>query len=127
MIRGIRPEDLAALKTLHKRMGFGYPFPDLKIQDVGLVATNWHDKPMMAALAVPIVDCYLLIDPEATTPGARWETFKQLHQAMREELQKRGYRWAQADIPPQIDRSFGKRLNRLGWIKSEWPCWAAEI
>lgn len=127
MIRGIRPEDLTVLKELHKQMGFGYPFPELKIHDIGKVVTDESDRPIMAALAVPVVDCYLLVSPNALTPGERLALLHKLHEAMRAEIKDRGYNWAEADIPPEIERSFGKRLKKLGWFKSAWPMWAAEV
>lgn len=108
-------------------MGFGYPFPELRIQDVGKVVTNESGNPVMAALAVPIVDCYLLVDPNSGTPGERLSNLRNLHESMRMELRERGYQWAQADIPLVIEKSFGKRLQRMGWFKSEWPTWATEV
>jgi len=127
VIRSIRPEDLPRLKALHSKMGFGYPFPELRIHDVGKVVTDESGIPVMAALAVPIVDCYLLLEPDHGTPGNRLRNLLALHESMRVELKERGYRWASADIPPEVEKSFGRRLQRLGWIKSEWSMWATEV
>jgi hypothetical protein len=107
-------------------MGFGYPFPELRIQDVGKVVTE-DDRIVMAALGVPIIECYLLVSPNSGTPGERLLNLKALHAAIRAELKERGYQWGQSDIPPEIEKSFGKRLKKLGWFKSEWPSWAVQI
>ncbi len=115
------------MKELHAKMGFGYPFPKLRVHDVGKVVADAGDRVVMAALAVPIVECYLFLDPSEGTPGERHRNLLGLHQAMRLELKDRGYQWGAAAIPPEVERSFGKRLNRMGWIKSEWATYAAEI
>lgn len=127
MIRGLVPTDIPLLKAIHQRMGLEYPFPDLRITDVARVACDESSEPFMAALAVPIPECYLLMDRSKATPGERFRTLVRLHEAMREDLKGRGYRFAQADIPPEIERSFGKRLRNLGWVKSEWPTWVSAV
>ena len=126
-IRGLRPEDVPALRLIHAKLGFEYPFPDLPITSVGKVACDEGGRPLCAALAVQIMEIYLLMDPEALTPAKRLELLSRMHEAMRSEVAERGYGWAQADIPPEIERSFGKRLRKLGWFRSEWTSWAIKV
>lgn len=126
-IRGIRPEDINELRAIHQRMGFGYPFPDLAIKDIGMVLVDEQDKPVQAALVVPIGEAYFLMNPDWRGPRERFDAFVDLHEAMRQEVQSRGYAWVQADLPPEVEKSFGRRLLNLGWIKSAWHTYARKV
>lgn len=126
-IRGIRPEDITVLKEIHEKMGFGYPFPELQIQDVGRVLVDENDRPVQALLGVPVMEMYFLMDPEWLSPVDRFDAFKELHKEMHREVACRGYAFAQADIPPEVEKSFGRRLKRLGWVKNIWSTFSFKI
>jgi hypothetical protein len=34
---------------------------------------------------------------------------------------------AQAFLPPRIARAFGRRLERLGWLRDPWPCFSRRV
>lgn len=106
-------------------MGFGYPFPDLKIHDVGKVLEA--DRPVMAALAVPRMEVYLLMDPDFGDPKERFDRFLELYREMQLEIASRGYEWVVADIPPEVEKSFGRRLKKLGWYRTEWANYATKV
>jgi len=113
---------------MHAAMGFGYPFPKLRVHDVAKVLTNAGDRIVMAEMAVPIVECYVLVDPGEGTPGERHANILALDQAVRVELKERGYQWRMADIPPEVEKSFGRRLiKEAGWFKTRWATYAGEI
>jgi len=74
-----------------------------------------------AALLRLTAEAYLLLDPEAGTPRARWEWLLGLHGVTEREAARRGLEDVHAWLPPEIAGKFGKRLTRLGWVKDdEW-------
>ena len=81
----------------------------------------------MAILQRLTAETYLLHDPAAGTPRQRWQNFLALHEAALHDAAARGLDDAQAFLPPQIARSFGRRLARLGWTRDPWPCFSRRV
>ncbi|MBZ5644134.1 MAG: hypothetical protein LAO19_15335 [Acidobacteriia bacterium] len=81
----------------------------------------------MAILQRLTAETYLLHDPAAGTPRQRWQNFLALHDAALHDAVARGLDDAQAFLPPQIARSFGRRLARLGWTRDPWPCFSRRV
>jgi hypothetical protein len=82
---------------------------------------------IMAVLQRLTAETYLLHDPGAGTPRQRWQNFLALHDAALRDAAARGLDDAQAFLPPQIARSFGRRLARLGWMRDPWPCFSRHV
>jgi hypothetical protein len=82
---------------------------------------------IMAVLQRLTAETYLLHDPDAGTPRQRWQNFLALHDAALRDAAVRGLDDAQAFLPPQIARSFGRRLARLGWMRDPWPCFSRYV
>jgi hypothetical protein len=125
-IREYRPEDEPALRAMHAAQGFDYPFPDLSNQLflTRLVLEDDAGKPVMAALGRVTCEAFLLADPRAGRPGDRWQQLVVLHEAMRGALHARGFEDATCWVPPRIERAFGRRLRRLGWVRDAWPAFS---
>lgn len=52
-------------------------------------------------------------------PAETLGAIRMLHSAMAEELITKGYGEANAFLPPQVEKSFGRRLMRMfGWLKN---------
>jgi hypothetical protein len=52
-------------------------------------------------------------------PAETLGAIRMLHSAMAEELRAKGYRSADAFLPPQVEKSFGRRLMRtFGWVRN---------
>jgi hypothetical protein len=81
----------------------------------------------MAILQRLTVETYLLHDPDAGSPPQRWHNFQALHDAAVRDAALKGLDDAQAFLPPQIARSFGRRLARLGWTRDPWPCFSRRV
>jgi hypothetical protein len=81
----------------------------------------------MAILQRLTAETYLLHDPGAGTPRQRWQHFLALHDAARIHAAARGLDDVQAFLPPRIARAFGRRLERLGWIRDPWPCFSRRV
>jgi len=128
-IREYQPEDDAALRAMHSAQGFDYPFPDLSNQLflTRLVLEDDRGRPLMAALARVTCEAFLLADPRAGTPHDRWQQIVVLHEATRRALHAQGFEDATCWLPPRIERAFGRRLRRLGWLRDAWAAYSRKI
>ena len=113
MIREYRESDLALIKKLHAKQGFTYDMPDLNDPVFLLGAVS--DDGAGAAFVKVVGEAYFFLDPEHGQPIDRWETFLNLHHAIRDSAQTAGLSEVGCVIPPEVPKSFHRRLNRLGW------------
>jgi hypothetical protein len=137
--REYKQSDLAQLKAIHASQGFDYQFPDLsnplfvtklvltdtgdyanenRRQDAG-ATDNTNEKILAAAFLRLTAETYLLLDPHAGTPRARWQSLLALHAATHRDAWTRGLEDVHAWLPPPIAQKFGRRLQRLGWIRDD--------
>jgi hypothetical protein len=128
-IREYQPEDERALRAMHAAQGFDYPFPDLSNQLflTRLVLEDDDGRPLMAALGRVTCEAYLLAQPGAGTPQERWQRLVVMHEGMRRTLQAQGFEDATCWIPPRIERAFGRRLRRLGWVRDAWTAYSRKV
>ena len=123
-IRAYNETDLDALRAMHAAQSFGYAFPDLTDPRFLLRAVVEDDgKPRMAALLRLTAEAYLLADPAEGKPRQRWQWLLALHEATRRAAEARGLADVQAFLPPRVARSFGRRLENLGWRRDPWTCY----
>jgi len=129
IIRDYTPDDEPTLREMHAAQGFDYPFPDLANQLflTRLVLEDDAGRPVMAALGRVTCEVYLLARPGDGAPRARWNRLLVLHEAMRRALQAQGFEDATCWIPPRIERAFGRRLRRLGWVRDPWPAYSRRV
>jgi hypothetical protein len=129
LIREYTDADLAALERMHAAQGFGYPFPDVAdpIFLSKLVVEDDAGQPVMASLVRMTAEVYLLMDRSAAPPKASWERLLALHAAAERAARARGLADAHAFLPPQIERTFARRLVRLGWVKDPWPAYCKKL
>lgn len=123
MIREFRQSDGPALRRLHAAQGFDYEFPDLtQPQFVQiLVAVDDEDEPVQALIARKTVELYFVGDPNWRTPRWRLNFLLSLGYVMHKALARMGFTDVFAALPPEIEKTFGKRLRRsLGWVESRW-------
>jgi len=132
-IREYRESDLNALRAIHAAQGFQYPLPDLSnplfvtkliLSDAdkeGEAEKNAvpEEKIIGAALLRLTAEAYLLLDPKAGTPLERWQWLLHLHAATERDAWRRGLEDVHAWLPPPIARTFGKRIERLGWRRDD--------
>ncbi len=128
-VRPYTEADLEALKGMHRKQGFEYALPDpgnpLFLSK--LVVEDEAGEPVMASLVRLTSEVYLLADPEAGTPRQRWRWLIALHAAAERDALGRGLDDAHCWLPPQVARSFGRRLLRLGWKQPFWTCFARDL
>ena len=132
LIREYYDADLAQLRAIHAAQGFDYALPDLNnpLFLTKLVLTNGGDDPqdtghpspaaiLGAAFLRLTAEAYLLLDPRAGTPRHRWQWLLALHNAAAHDAWQRGLEDVHAWLPPPIAKKFGKRLERLGWLRDD--------
>ncbi len=121
LIREYSESDLDALRSIHARQGFDYPFPDLTdpIFVSKLVVEGENGRAVMASLARLTCEMYLLAGPGEGKPRERFDRLLALHAAGQRDLLARGLDDAHAWLPPRIAARFGRRLQSLGWIRDD--------
>ena len=121
LIREYSESDLDALRSMHARQGFDYPFPDLAdpIFVSKLVVEDESGRLVMASLARLTCEMYLLAEPGEAQPRQRFDRLLALHAAGQRDLLARGLDDAHAWLPPRIAARFGRRLQALGWIRDD--------
>lgn len=129
MIRAYEPKDLAALKRIHAAQGFSYELPDLSnpLHFIKLVDER-DGKIVQAAFAHLTAEIYFLLDPKWATPQERHLAFLEvMDEGKKQAWHPGGLDSLHAFLPPEIERSFGKRLLHHGWKKSLWPCYFSSV
>lgn len=126
-IRPLRGSDIPILERMHADSGFAYTMPDQRLIEAAFVVADENDEPVQVAIAERTVQLYLL-GKSGGHPMAKMRGIQQLHEALREKLKPLGYKFADAWLPPQIERSFGKRLIRsFGWLRNTWISYSVKI
>jgi hypothetical protein len=147
LIREYQEKDLNALRAIHAAQGFDYALPDLSnplyltklVLADATVAPGFNpassteaeeqkqdasrkggaDKILGAVLLRLTAEAYLLLDPKAGTPRDRWQWLLALQAAAERDAWQRGLEDVHAWLPPSIAKKFGKRIERLGWLRDD--------
>jgi hypothetical protein len=126
-LRDFKASDYEAVKELYVRQGFEYELPDMAAFMEIQVVVDDSDKPVMVLAARPTVEMFLVLDKEWETPQWRLEAFKLIHEAMRGKLEAAGITDAHCWLPPEIEKSFAKRLMRqFNWVQQLWNCYCRQ-
>src|SRR5215813_13351437 len=72
-----------------------------------------------AALLRLTAEAYLLLDPRHGTPRVRWNALLAPHAATERDAWQLGLEDVHAWLPPPIARKFGRRLQRLDWLRDD--------
>jgi hypothetical protein len=125
-IREYTEQDLVALRAIHAKQGFDYALPDLNhplfVTKVVLAKRDPESKEeaiLGAALLRLTAEAYLLLDPRLGTPRERWQALLALHAATERDAWRRGLEDVHAWLPPGLEKKFGKRIERLGWVRDD--------
>ena len=123
-VRYAMAADEPRLREIYSAMCMPYDYPDVTAPEfvAKLVVVDENDTPVVAGLARKTVEIYGLIDPKWETPAWRFEALTLLHEAMRHEVGRLGYSDAHAWVPPQLVKTFGRKLRHIfGWQADPWP------
>lgn len=120
--RRLRESDIPVLRAIAEASGF--PYPDLSIapMEAIVVVVDDEDRPVMACAAERICQLYLWCG-EFDRPHAKLFALRLLHETMAGELRRKGYKSAEAFLPPTLAERFARRLEKtFGW-RPNWPSW----
>lgn len=123
-VRLLKSQDIPILRAMFEASGFEYEFPDLESPqfETVQVVTDGNNEPLMCVAAKRTIELYLLRG-DFEHPGSALHAVHLLHVSVANRLRLKGYDEANAFLPPQVERSFGKRLMRtFGWLKA-WQCY----
>lgn len=128
LIREYRPEDLCALQMIHADQNLPYRFPNLASPlFLSKIVLDRDTKVAAAAMLRLTAEAYVLLDPDTGTPRERWRALLLLHEAIRGDAVRKGLDDVHCWIPPRIARSFGERIESLGWEKEKWDCYSRTV
>lgn len=120
--RSMKPSDIPVLRQMYELSGFRYNFPDLHgpLMEQVLVVVDEQDRPIAAAAAERILQLYLWSD-DFVHPAARLRAVRALHEEMATKLREKRYHEVNCFLPPEAEKTFGRRLMRtFGWVRN-WP------
>lgn len=124
-VRQFKDSDYQWVLELYRRQGFDYELPTMDAFKLVQVVVDDEDQPVMVLAARPTVEMFLIVDSAWETPQWRLEAFKLVHEAMRAALEAEGITDVHAWLPPEIEKSFARRLmRRFGWKQQLWNCYS---
>ena len=129
-IRELERRDIPAVEELHRASGFDYPLPDFFGGDFARVSVvvDEDDKVIQVIAAKKTVEMYLLMDGAWRNPRWRLQALMQGHEEMRLKLIESGYTDVNCWLPPEVEKSFGRRLERIfKWIPSRWKSYSRKL
>lgn len=121
IIREYQDSDLNHIKDLHKRSGFKYPFPDMADFFSRRIVGSGDEVGMISMLKLT-AEAYLICDPEWRTPAWRMEALRQVQSLANSDAKAKGVVEAVAFIPPSVEKTFRRRLGKMGWHRNK-PSW----
>lgn len=122
-VRPLVAADLVRLNELAAASGYPYPDVSSPLIEAALAVCDEDGKLICAAAFERIVQGFLWID-RTRRPAACLAAIRALHEPLAKELLRHGYHEANVFIPPKLERSFGKRLERsFAWVRN-WASWA---
>lgn len=131
-------EDIAKAREIHKANGLDERcFPEIAIKTSTGMEPNplfvvsevfeHEGKPALMSFLKITSELYLLVDHTVGTPEERWEWLKAFKEHMKVEAWSHGLDQMTAWIPTDIEESFAKRLEEMGFVKSPWQSWTLNI
>lgn len=120
--RKYEKSDRVALEEMFRKQGFAYELPNFDSNNfIARRVLTDAGKPVQALAARVTTELYLLADPDWEGPGMRLEAMKILGRSMQTELHEKGITDTHLWCPPEITKSFGRRLMRnFGFTRPEW-------
>jgi hypothetical protein len=113
MVRLYQPQDLDAIRKIHKSSGLDYQMPNLDSPlFLSKIVVEREGQPTTLLAGRIEVEAYLVTSGK---PRERWEDIQLAQGAFLEDLWAKGIDNAMCSVPPEVDRHFAKRMTSLGW------------
>lgn len=121
--RPLQEKDLPVLREIYERLPYKFDegFPDFLSAEyeAAEVVVDAGDRPLMVVGAKRAVEMVMICDPSRPVL-IRLQGIALLHEGMRRILRALGYREASSFIPPGIEKTHGRTMQRrFGWQ----PAW----
>jgi len=123
-------EDIERINKIHETAGYDYRLPDFIDSPLFPVRRSVYScgQFMAAALVKLNAEVYLFVDHNCGTPQERKEGLEALHRNLITSLGRLGLDQMYCVLPPEVEKSFGKRLEEAGWVKDRgWQKYTFEI
>lgn len=129
MIRPFEAKDAERIREIHAANNLPAEcFPDLAdplILHTGIVDVD--GRAVIACALKGTSELYLFVDHNAGTPEERWQWLLELREHMVHQAWLLGLDQMSCWIPPEIEESFAKRLEEMGFRKSPWSCYTLQL
>lgn len=127
MIRTYKPSDLDAIRRMHAESNLpNVCFPDLESKlCIVKIVTEEKGKVVQFGAIRLTGEAFTLVDHGYATPEKRHDLMQQLVAHGLKGAADYGLDEVSAWLPPNIEKSFGPRLEAMGWIRSPWPNYTA--
>ena len=120
--------DYPAILELFNKLSWDYKFPDIdELVDIQVVVDD-NDVIQMVLAGKQVVEYNLLINPESNlTPFEKWEYLKTILNLSFANVKKSGFKQVFAFLPPELSKSFGRRMLKIGATLYTWPVFGKDI
>lgn len=118
------------IARIHGDSGFNYRLPDFASNPIFPIqrAISNNGQFLAASLVKVEAEVYLFMNHETGTAEERWEGLKLLHADVVSRARQIGFDQLYCVLPPEIEKSFGPRLQELGWSKDRgWSKYTLEL
>jgi len=122
--------ELDAIERCHRESAFDFRMPELKSNPLFVIQRSLrHEGKFLAAVLGKVeVEVFLFLNREASTPYQRFEGLKLLHCDLVRKAREFGFDSMYCVLPPQVEKSFGPRLEEHGWRRDRgWTKYTYEL
>jgi hypothetical protein len=127
IIREYRDSDLKALRSIHEKSQFNYELLAPNHKDIVVKRVLDQDGPRAAVFLRRTHEAYLLIDKDWATPFARLSALRAMHNDVHGHAHEAGITEVFFWMPPEIEKSFARRLGKWGWKKQLWHSYSNDV
>lgn len=114
--------DIPVIEAIHAQAGYKFPLPDLTSAMIegAEVIVDESDTPLLAAIAKRGVELYLFCPSGGPLhPAVKMDGVRMLHENLRDTIIAKGYTEGYACVPPEIEKSWGRKLMKVfGWDRA---------
>jgi hypothetical protein len=122
--------DHKKIEELHDSSNFDYKLPEFQGSPLFPIQRAATEDGRLIATVIAKVEAeiYLHIDHNWKTPEERWEVVKKMHADLKSKAKDLGFDTVYCVLPPEVAKSFGPRLEEIGWIPDRgWKRYVLEV
>ena len=127
--RVLKPEDQPLIAVIHAEMGLDYKMPTLAAPMVKAVSVCEENGVIIGASALKFqAETYLWLKP-GIAPAEKWDAIRMMMRDLVKQAISLGVEQMVAFVPDTIEKSFFKRLIKLGFVRQRdgWRAWSFEV